>query len=140
MISLFRVRTRFFPLLASLLCLLQAACSPTTLSEYQLEAEGVAKALIDDLEKVQTERDLVEKAPRLKKRYHQLVDLMIAAKKHERQHPEEEREGSLGREVSEALRCELFRVYMLEGCKEKLEEIERESLHKLDQFDRVANP
>lgn len=112
--------------------ILCVACAPHSMEEYKLEGEGIAKSLLKQLEKVHSVNDLVETGPRLKKEYAKLLQLMVAAKKYQNAHPEEEVGDPIGLEVSDALKREFIRIYQLEGCSDVMEALQRESLHKLD--------
>lgn len=123
----------FFLLLAPL----TTACAPTSLSEYRAEGEGQIKKLLEELAQIESVSQLENKEIRLKKRFSTIADLMIAAKKFQIKHPEDIEEVTTWQvEVSEALKNELKRLYEIEGCAEKIEEIQRDSLHKLDLFER----
>ncbi len=108
------------------------SCSPNSVQEYQLEGEGIAKAILKRLERVQSISDLEREGPRLKKEFAALVNVMIAAKEYVERCPLEEAAEPPSLEVSNALKREFMRVYQLEGCLELMEALQRESLHKLD--------
>ncbi len=116
------------------LALILVACSPSSIEEFQFEGENIAKRLLKQLEKVHSVSDLKREGPKLKKEYAHLARLMIAAKKFQNSHPNEEEPGLEGLEVSEDLKKEFIRIYQLEGCLELMEELQRESLHKLDLY------
>ena len=113
-----------------------AACSPSSIEEFQLAGEGIARGLLKQLEKVQSISDLKREGPKLKKEYAHLAQVMIAAKKFQNRHPDEEMPSLKRLEVSEALKKEFIRIYHLEGCSELMEALQRESLHKLDLYHR----
>jgi len=125
------MRKKIFALLIIL-----SGCSPSSLEEYQVEGENIARAILKHLEKVESVSDLVREGPKLKKEYALLVQVMIQAKKYQGGHPNEEVSEPIGVEVSDALKKEFMRVYQLEGCQEVMEGLQRESLHKLDLFHR----
>lgn len=110
-------------------------CSPSSLEEYYYEGESLGKELLRDLESIQTAADLYQNQAKLKKRFKMLVKLMIAAKEYELSHKEEELSFSPNRHMSEALKKEFIRIYQIEGCQEMMENLQRESLHKLSRFD-----
>ncbi len=118
---------RFFALL--IFCV---SCSPSSMAEFQLEGEGIAKTVLARLQEVESVSDLVREGPRLKKEFASLVKVMIEAKKYRAENPEEEAPVLVRLEVSEALKREFIRVYQLEGCAEVMEGLQRESLHRLD--------
>ena len=117
--------------------LLTTSCAPTSLSEYRAEGEGQIKKLLEELTHIDSISQLESKEVRLKKRFSAIADLMIAAKKFQMKHPDEAEDVTTWQiEVSEALKQELTRLYEIQGCAEKIEEIQRDSLHKLDLFKR----
>ncbi len=118
---------RFFALL--IFCV---SCSASSMAEFQLEGEGIAKTVLARLQEVESVSDLVREGPRLKKEFASLVKVMIEAKKYRAENPEEEAPVLVRLEVSEALKREFIRVYQLEGCAEVMEGLQRESLHRLD--------
>ena len=125
--------------LAIVLCgtFLFTGCSPTSLSEYRAEGEGYIKKLIEELIEIDSVSQLEEKEIRLKKRFSAITDLMIAAKKYQIKHPNDIGELTTWQlEMSDALKKEMIRLYQIDGCASKLEEIQRDSLHKLDLFER----
>lgn len=119
-----------------LLALSLAGCNPSSLEEYQQEGESISKKMVQDLEKVHSRDDLVRIVPVLEKRFHQLVDLAIEAKKFKETDDAEDIILDSAKEMSDKLRAELNRVYQLEGAKELIEQAEREALFKLDAFER----
>ena len=117
-------------LFIALLC----GCNPSSLEDFQHEGEALCKSIALDLQAVRNREELAQAAPKLKKRFNSLVDLMIAARTYSRQHPEE---CALPPSASsEELLAELKRVYAFEGGKEIVEKAEREALIRLDAFER----
>ncbi len=112
-------------------------CSPSSLSEYRTEGEGHIKKLVEELAEIESVSQLEAKQVKLKKRFTAMVDLMIAAKKFQLKHAEDGQEITPWQlEMSNALKRELIRIYQLEGCAEKFEEIERDTMHRLDLFEK----
>jgi hypothetical protein len=116
--------------LLPLLAIALAACSPTSLEEYHYEGENIAKEIALELTKVHSEKDLFRLAPKLKKKFSLMVDLMVAARKCQKRSEEDFYHGS--EEASDLLKEELIRIYEIDGCQETLEEMQREALHRLD--------
>ncbi len=117
-----------------LLLFICIACSPSSREEYQLEGEDIARGITKILQKVSSASDLKREGVRLKKEYAKLVALMIAAKKDEGRLEDSDSEFVRSTTASDALKAEFMRVYQLEGCQELVEQISRESLHKLDLY------
>lgn len=111
--------------------LLFVSCGPASMEEFQCEGERVALALTRDLEKVESLQDLKAESPQLKKKFAELVDLMLAARKYQLKHPDEEAPNEPNLDISNSLKAEFVRIYRIEGCQEIMEEIQRESLYRL---------
>lgn len=111
-----------------LLFLFLVACSPSTLSEWRVEGVSIVRDLVEELDSISTLKELEAKKISIKKKYNQLVNVMIEANKYE------EEEGDLLPEsfYSDALRDQYLRLYEIEGAKKLLFEIQKDSLHKLD--------
>jgi hypothetical protein len=112
------------------------ACSPSSREEYRLEGEDIGRGIVKILQRVHSAGDLKREGPRLKKEYAKLVDLMIAAKKVDGRLEDFDSESVSSNSVSEALKAEFMRVYQLEGCAELMGPLQRESLHKLDLYQK----
>jgi hypothetical protein len=125
------MRKKFF-----LLIFLLISCSPASPKEYQYEGEDVCKSILKILQKIESVSDLNREGVRLKKEYAKLVKVMIEAKKFQLRHKEIELIAPSNFEVSQALKSEFIRIYEIEGCQEKMEALQRESLHKLHQYQR----
>ena len=122
-----------------ILVVLLYGCSPSSLEDYHWEGENIAKAILYSLEKVESTHDLAHEGVRLKKEFARLTRLIIAASKYQSKHPSEEIRELIGFEVSEKLKKEFIRIYQIEGCQQVMEELQRESLHRLDLFHNSAN-
>lgn len=116
-----------------------SSCSPHSLEDFQHEGEAHLRILCRELNKIDSREVLAQAEPRLKKIFNRLVDLMIEARKYQREHPEEQiSEGALcDHFLNEALMLELKRVYQLEGAREIVESAQKEALIRLDAFERA---
>lgn len=124
-------------LLLPLCCLgfLAVGCTPQSLDDFRNEGESVARFLVNDLQQIQSYDDLLAAAPRLKKRFSRLVDLMIQAKTYTLKNPFEGFETqAVEMQISERLLCEVERIYAIDNCRELMESLQRDSLHRLDDF------
>jgi len=117
-----------------LILILLIGCDPGSMEEYRYEGESVSRLLCNDLVKIESTGDLKAQAPKLKKKFVQLTELMIKAKKHQLMHPEEVQIREVNMYLSDQLKMELMRLYQIEGCQMVIEDLQRESLHKLDLF------
>ncbi len=117
-----------------LFMVLLCGCNPNSLEDFQHEGEALCRSIVADLQDINNREDLVNASPKLKKRFNNLVDLMIEARTYSQEHPEE---CALPPSTSsEQLLSELKRVYALDGGKEIVERAQREALIRLDAFER----
>lgn len=111
-------------------------CSPSSIEEYRFEGESLVRQIISECQQIQSQEDLIAEKPKLKKKFHKLVDLMIAARKFQVKHIDMEVSSDFRLAANNALKEEFIRIYKIEGCQALMEEIQRDSLHKLDLFSR----
>lgn len=121
-----------------LLTLFFTSCGPSSMEEYRREGRDQVREIVSLLEPIQSKRELKERAPLIKKKFNQLVDLMIEARSFYETHPNETfldlgKEDFLG---SKKLRGEFYRLERFDGGKEILSRLLEESLHKLDRFEK----
>lgn len=114
----------------SIFFLFLVACSPSTLSEWRVEGVSVVRDLVEELKEIHTLKELEAKKPSIKKKYNKLVSIMIEAERYDQE------EDSFTPEsfYSDALRDQYLRLYQIDGCRELLFSIQKESLHKLDRI------
>jgi hypothetical protein len=106
------------------------SCSPSTLSEWRVEGVSVIRDLVEELKEVPDLKSLEGKKATIKKKYSKLVYIMIEAEKYE----EEENTFLPESFYSDALKAQYIRLYEIEGCRELLFQMQKESLHKLDRI------
>jgi hypothetical protein len=112
-------------------------CSPQSLEDYYHEGQTVAKKITDDLRHIHSREDLEMAIPALKKRFDELVNLMIDAREYQEKHPEEFfEEEAFAFSIDDELLEELKRIYEIEKGKELIEKAEREALLRLDAYKR----
>jgi hypothetical protein len=118
--------------------LLLSGCSPNSLEDYQYEGEALCRVLVRDLRKIRSREQLLKAEPQLKKRFDQVVDLMIEARQFQQRHSEENGidPTAYDHPYSEQLLEELKRIYSLEGGRKSIERVQREALIRLDAFER----
>lgn len=123
---------RYLPIILFFL----ASCSPTSLDDYHHEGEAVARSITSDLKKIHTKEEFLTKAPKLKKKFHKLVDLIISARKFQQGHSENHLENSflLDTTVSDDLLAEMRRLYQIQGIREIMEEVQSGALNRLEIF------
>ena len=115
--------------------LLFCGCGPSSSEDFRREGEAISRLIARDLKKLKSREELVQAEPLLKKRFSDLVDLMIEARKFQQKHPEEIALEDLEHEVSDDFLVELKRIYHLEGGREIIENCQREALIRLDSFE-----
>ncbi len=125
----------FFCLLLS--CL--ASCSPNRPEDFHAEGRSLARKLSDELKTIESIDDLEKNQAELKKSFNQLVDLMIEARKYQLAHPDAEWIDNGADEKQEELIDQLRTIYALPGGREKIEDLQREALLKLDAFENAMN-
>lgn len=125
-------------LLPALLLLLLTACGARSMVEFREEGEAVIRALVKELQPIQTRHELLRAAPRIKKLFNELTTIIIQAEEFQHKHPD-----SMGAEfyrdeyaAGEQLRLELIRIYAIAGCREVIEKCQEEALVRLDTFER----
>ncbi len=113
-----------------LLLFVSASCGMRTIDDCRKEAEGVSRALLHVLEKIECRDDLLVHQAKLKKYFTKLAEVMIRAE-------EIRREGKTGvlyqgdPTLGERLRSELARVYNIAGGRELVEASQQEALLRL---------
>jgi hypothetical protein len=114
--------------------ILLSACAPSSMEEFRREGEAISRKLTMQLQKVETREDLVEMLPEIKKRYEEIVDLMIDLNTFKERHLGEAVDAWYVSDqlASETLMIEMQRIYRLEGGRELMEGAQKESLFRLD--------
>lgn len=113
-------------------------CSPSSMEDFHHEGKAITRAITAELRKIETREDLSFAEPRLKRRFEDLVTIMIEAREFQIKHAEE----LLGAQLleddveGELLKEELQRVYQIEGGKESIERAQRESMLRLDAYEK----
>lgn len=111
-------------------------CSHECPDSFKEESGGTIRAFIEELSTVKTSSDLLKKQKKVRKFYEALADQAIRAKKWAEKHPGSVScdEHSLDDNLSEILQKELERIYTIEGAQEIMEEAQKESIERLDEF------
>jgi hypothetical protein len=91
--------------------------------------------MVQLLSYVESKEDMQQVAPLFKKDVEKLTFLMIEAKSLQIKKGAKE-EVLINLELSEKLEKELIRVLQIEGVENIISEVEKDSLHRLDAFDR----
>lgn len=112
-------------------------CKPGSLDEFRRAGRQSARSLSKELSAVQSRQDLITAGPRIKKKFDEMVDLIIAAREFYERHPEK---GMIpldedDREASDSLKKEIERVMRLQGGETLLAEYREEALDRLHRFE-----
>ena len=116
--------------------LICCSCGPNSLADYRAEGRAQCEALTYELATISDTKTLIEKASLLERHFEKLVDLMIAARTYQIDHPDDDGGDPIDGGVQAALQEQLRRLYHLEGGREILERVEREPLIRLDAYER----
>ncbi len=115
-----------------------SACSPSSNEDFREVGRSINRSLIKELQGIHTHDDLLNKLPRLEKQFNRLSDVMISAKKFQAM-----QSGStylpLSKEdhqISDQLRLELNRIFLISRGKEMIEKAQQQALDKLDRFEQ----
>ncbi|MBU6149186.1 MAG: hypothetical protein KGQ54_03225 [Verrucomicrobia bacterium] len=104
-------------------------------SSKALELDRFCVDLVNELQEVQSQKDLEERKDQIKNLFQPLVQKMIDLDRERRSH-------GFDKEVRQRLvhlkqlGKELKRIQMIAGCKEIIENCQRDALHLLDSYDR----
>ena len=104
------------------------------MQEYRYEGESIARSILYDLVDVHSKEDLILLTPSLKKKFSKLTDLMLIANKYHKNHSEDEENEEIDHRISDALKEQFIRIYQIDGCQEVMEEIQRDSVHRLNKL------
>jgi len=110
------------------LCILFFACSSPSIEDFQKRGDHWAKQMVLLLQDVETGEDLKAKEKLLQKKYLEIVDIMVAAKK---TIPKNHYEFAATHHVKK-LKKELDRIHAISDGAEILERAQREARFRLD--------
>ena len=111
------------------LLLLLVSCGPNSLEEYRERGEGVTRSLIKEMEGIHSYEDLLAAQAELTRLFKEFAELMVAAKKFQKQGELELTE--VNHRLSDCLREEMNRIYRFEGGREMIELYQRDGLSLL---------
>jgi hypothetical protein len=133
--------TFWLKIIFSFSLLILSGCGPSSLEDFQIEGNAICRQLVEDLKEVHSQQQLVKKIPQLRRRFNDLVDLMIQARRFQEKYPIEEISDcfDLSFIYSEQLKNCLERIYGLEGGREAIEKAQKEAVCRLDYFERKAD-
>ena len=114
-----------------------SSCSPQSLEDYQQETRFLMRALIQELQTIEYPEHLSKSEPELRKKFNQLVDLMIQAREYQQERGLDApaRVDAL-LDDNESLKMELRRIYSIERGRECIERASQEALIRLDAYER----
>lgn len=125
--------------LVILLLLFLFGCSPNSSEDFQHEGASLCRALVSDLQHIENREQLLRAEPQLKKRFEDLIDLMIQAREFQQKHLDEGDSVYQEDQVDALLEDELRRVYTIEGARELIERTQQEALIRLDAYERTLS-
>ncbi len=116
------------------------SCAPSGTEEFQIQGEVILKKLVAELSEVKNGKDLAVRKKKIKKQLADLTDILMASGRFAEKHPDsfDTRREELEETVF-ALRCELFRIYALDGGREMMEELQKDSFLKLSLFEKTES-
>lgn len=125
---------KFFLWLA---CFSLCACSPSSNEDYREAGRSINRTLTKELQSIHSHDELVQKLPKLEKLFSRLADVMIGARKFQLTHIQS---ASLpltkeDQQISDQLRVELNRIFIIPRGKELVERSQQQALDKLDRFE-----
>lgn len=106
------------------------SCGVHSKADCRNSAKGVVKSMMYQLRQVDSIEDLQRVGPALKKKFVSLVDIMILAQNVDA--PLSDEIEYVQSYLNNALKIELERIFKIQGCKEKMQELQREALIRLD--------
>ncbi|MCH9632124.1 MAG: hypothetical protein S4CHLAM6_04510 [Chlamydiae bacterium] len=116
--------------------LIMSSCSPTTSNDYQTQACVIMKKFVKDLKKINDPKQLKKKQKLLKKHFNNLTNLMIDYRIFLDKQPEIDQEESVKmQQRAYELKCELYRIYQLDGGLDLIEEVQKDAYLKLSLFE-----
>ena len=105
--------------------LLLTACGPMTQDDLSSEASTQCTKLTQILREIDNKDDLIKNLPKIKKRYDKIADLVIQV----REIPDKTEKEPSG--ASDDLFVELARLYEIPGCRELIESVQMDAIHRL---------
>lgn len=118
--------------------LVVGGCSPSSLQDFRQEGRRLNRELLAELQKLHTRQEVQQAAPILQQHYQEIVQLMIAARDFQQQHPDDPipELDETDQQLSRQLMNELNRLYRIEGVREIIEKAQEPALSRLDAFER----
>lgn len=123
-------------LIITLLFSFFASCSPTSSHDYQTQACALMDQFIKDLRKINDPQQLQKMQNKLKKNFNQLAQFMIEYRLYIEKHPELRVEPNERLSLTAFnLKCELYRIYQLDGALQIIEVAQKDAYNKLGLFE-----
>lgn len=110
-----------------------SSCSESTLEDYRESGRSNTKTLIKKLEKVHTIQDLILQEKSLENLFFNLSELMVKARQNHQELLPLEKEDLI---LSDKLRNELNRIFLIPGGKKILESCQEKALTHLSIFEK----
>ncbi len=122
---------------ALLIVLVFVSCGPRSLEDYRREGRQSVRSLTKELSRIQSRQDLITEGPKIKKKFNEMVDLIIAARQFYESRLSEEMVplNEEDREASDKLREEIDRIERIQGAEALLTKYREEALDRLHRFE-----
>src|SRR5208282_3638942 len=115
-----------------ILFIFAAGCSSThSLDDFQEEGEGITRSLVKELQKIETREQLLAASGELQRHFDRLAMIMIRAKEFQSAHPNLEKSPGPNYELSDQLRVELNRLYLLEDGRQIIEKSQEKAFAQI---------
>ncbi|MFZ4773106.1 MAG: hypothetical protein ACOYK9_03860 [Chlamydiia bacterium] len=111
------------------------SCNSSSWQGLAFEVNGLSKTIVEELKEVESKKDFTERQEKIRQQFIDLVDKVILADQARRK-TGYERKIAIQLYNMPLLQEEINRVKNIDGCKEILETLQRDALHKLDAYDR----
>lgn len=129
-------RSCFLILILTFFTALFTSCGPVSTQDYQIQASALMDQFIKDLKKIRDPHQLQKMQGKLKKDLNELARCMIEYRLYIEKHPELRIEPN--ERLSFAaynLKCELYRIYQLDGALQIIEVAQKDAYNKLGLFE-----
>lgn len=131
--TLIPIEKKIFSLFFAFFLFILNSCGQRSHEEFREEGEAITRSLVKELKNIYTREELLHSADSLGIQFTRLANVMMAAEEFCLKHPEQERceLGLSNRELSDQLRVELNRLYLIEGGRQIIEKTQENALYRL---------
>lgn len=101
------------------------SCAPSNLVDIRYEGEAEIRKLVSELKKIETKEDLQKMAPKIKKRFNRIGEILKEIRPFVDEAPDEPLPSA------ELLFIQLARLYEIPGCREMIEGAQQEAIRRM---------